>query len=129
VLLALNPFFTAVAFDVHLAETFVPLALGMPLYSAPRSQLLENLPFFVGQLGITHLGIVPSLIEATMGAVQEGGNDRMALRYIASGGEKMSDSVRRSTVYLRICFPNQTTLDFGQVGQSSTSSLGQFLWP
>lgn len=71
----------------------------MPLYSAPRSQLLENLPFFVQQLGITHLGIVPSLIEATMGAVQERGGERMALRYIASGGEKMSDSVGHLNKY------------------------------
>ncbi|KAF9464762.1 peptide synthetase [Collybia nuda] len=82
----------SIAFDVHLAETFVPLVLGMSLHSAPRSQLLENLPFFVQLLGITHLGIVPSLIEATMGAVDEGG-EGMALRYIASGGEKMSDLI------------------------------------
>lgn len=84
----------AIAFDVHLAETIVPIALGMPLLSARRSQLLENLPVYVNQLGITHLGIVPSLIEATLNASQEGseGSD-VALRYIASGGEKMSDSV------------------------------------
>ncbi|RDB21442.1 Nonribosomal peptide synthetase 2 [Hypsizygus marmoreus] len=85
----------SVAFDVHLGESFVPIALGMPLISAPRAQLLENLPFYVTKLGVTHLGIVPSLIEATMGAVQEGENagGGMALRYIASGGEKMSDSI------------------------------------
>ncbi|KAG5645251.1 NRPS protein [Asterophora parasitica] len=84
----------SVAFDVHLAESFTPIVLGMPLLSAPRSQLLENLPFYVKRLGITHLGIVPSLIEATMGAVQEedGGNG-MALRFIGSGGEKMSDAI------------------------------------
>lgn len=90
----------AIAFDVHLAESFVPVALGMPLISAPRSQLLENLPHYVKKLRITHLGIVPSLIEATMGAVQdESGDENMALRYIASGGEKLSDSVGR----LRLC--------------------------
>ncbi|KAF5380902.1 hypothetical protein D9615_004009 [Tricholomella constricta] len=84
----------SVAFDVHLAETFMPIALGMPLLSAPRSQLLENLPFYVKRLGITHLGIVPSLIEATMGAVQdEDGGSNTALRFIASGGEKMSDAI------------------------------------
>ncbi|KAG6845337.1 NRPS [Tephrocybe sp. NHM501043] len=84
----------SVAFDVHLSETFVPIALGMPLLSAPRSQLLENLPFYVKSFGITHLGIVPSLIEATLNAAT--GNDAgtdMVLRYIASGGEKMSDAI------------------------------------
>lgn len=83
---------SAIAFDVHLAETFVPLALGMPLFSAQRSQLLENLPIYVNKLGVTHLGIVPTLIEATLNAAKEVGG-MMALRYIASGGEKMSDSV------------------------------------
>lgn len=54
---------------------------------------------------VTHVGIVPSLIEATMHAVSESvelngddkGSDkkgqRMDLAYIASGGEKMSDAV------------------------------------
>ncbi|KAG6866968.1 NRPS [Blastosporella zonata] len=84
----------SVAFDVHLGETFVPIALGMPLLSAPRSQLLENLPFYVKTLGITHLGIVPSLIEATLGAASnDDGRTDMTLRYIASGGEKMSDAI------------------------------------
>ncbi|KAH0583804.1 hypothetical protein H2248_009404 [Termitomyces sp. 'cryptogamus'] len=83
----------SVAFDVHLGETFVPIALGMPLVSALRSQLLENLPFYVKHLGITHLGIVPSLIEATLGAVSEENEGNMTLRYIASGGEKMSDAI------------------------------------
>ncbi|KAH6918511.1 peptide synthetase [Coprinopsis sp. MPI-PUGE-AT-0042] len=82
----------SIAFDVHLAETIVPMALGMPLLSAPRSQLLENLPEYVKTLGVTHLGIVPSLIEATLNASKDGGGG-MALRYIASGGEKMSDSI------------------------------------
>ncbi|KDR81669.1 hypothetical protein GALMADRAFT_59971 [Galerina marginata CBS 339.88] len=84
----------SIAFDVHLAETFVPIALGMPLLSARRSQLLEHLPSYVNKLGVTHLGIVPSLIEATLNAAQGDieGNE-MALKYIASGGEKMSDSI------------------------------------
>ncbi|TFK76388.1 peptide synthetase [Pluteus cervinus] len=83
----------SIAFDVHLAETWVPVTLGIPLFSAPRSQLLGDLPYYVKSLGITHVGIVPSLIEATMGAVQTDGVNEMALRYIASGGEKMSDSI------------------------------------
>ncbi|KAF9483747.1 peptide synthetase [Pholiota conissans] len=81
----------SIAFDVHLAETIVPVALGMPLLTARRSQLLENLPVYVNKLGVTHLGIVPSLIEATLNASQT--EKDVTLRYIASGGEKMSDSI------------------------------------
>lgn len=63
--------------------------------SAPRGLLLENLPYYISLLGVTHVGIVPSLIDATMGAVQEDESmTGMRLRYIASGGEKISDSVR-----------------------------------
>lgn len=94
--------YTAVAFDVHLAETFVPFALGMALVTGPRAQFLEDLPRWIEEMRVTHIGIVPSLIEATMLAVAESvetaeddGNAEksMALSYIASGGEKMSDSV------------------------------------
>lgn len=86
---------TAVAFDVHLAEIFVPLAIGIPILTAPRSLLLEDLPYYITHLRVSHVGIVPSLIEATMGAVQEdeASGHSTNLRYIASGGEKMSDAV------------------------------------
>lgn len=84
----------AVAFDVHIKEIFVPLSLGMVLLSAPRSILLENLPCYISLLGVTHIGLVPSLIDATMGTVQEDvSTSGTTLRYIASGGEKISDSV------------------------------------
>ncbi|KAI9064453.1 hypothetical protein FKP32DRAFT_1591881 [Trametes sanguinea] len=85
----------SVAFDVHLAEILVPLALGIPILAAPRSLLLEDLPYYVKHLRVSHVGIVPSLIEATMGAVQEDEESGHAtsLRYIASGGEKMSDAI------------------------------------
>ncbi|OBZ75800.1 Nonribosomal peptide synthetase 2 [Grifola frondosa] len=85
----------SVAFDVHLAEIFVPLALGIPILSAPRSLLLEDLPYYIKKLRISHVGIVPSLIEATMGAIQEDedAGHETTLRYIASGGEKMSDAI------------------------------------
>lgn len=72
----------------------------MPLISARRSQLLEDLPIYVNKLGVTHLGIVPSLIEATLNAAQSEDGDEIALRYIASGGEKMSDSVRQLLITL-----------------------------
>ncbi|KAG1756694.1 uncharacterized protein EDB91DRAFT_31035 [Suillus paluster] len=84
----------SVAFDVHIAEILIPLSLGMVLLSAPRSILLENLPYYISLLGVTHVGIVPSLIDATMGTVQE--DEAMGginLRFIASGGEKISDSI------------------------------------
>ncbi|CDO69498.1 hypothetical protein BN946_scf184785.g3 [Trametes cinnabarina] len=85
----------SVAFDVHIAEVLVPLALGIPILSAPRSLLLEDLPYYIKHLRVSHVGIVPSLIEATMGAVQEDEESGHAtsLRYIASGGEKMSDVI------------------------------------
>ena len=73
------------------------MALGMPLFSAPRSELLENLPYYVNALQITHLGIVPSLIEATLNAASDD-DGKTNLRYIASGGEKMSDAVRHMFV-------------------------------
>lgn len=67
----------------------------MLMISAPRGILLENLPYYISLLGITHVGIVPSLIDATMGTIQEdeamGGSK---LRLIGSGGEKISDTVR-----------------------------------
>ncbi|KAH7889359.1 hypothetical protein F5I97DRAFT_1801464 [Phlebopus sp. FC_14] len=84
----------SIAFDVHLAEIFVPLALGMALCCARRSELFENLPQHISRLDITHVGLVPSLIDATMGAAEDndlGGG--IKLRYIASGGEKISDSI------------------------------------
>ncbi|OJT03537.1 Nonribosomal peptide synthetase 2 [Trametes pubescens] len=85
----------SVAFDVHLAEIFVPLAIGIPILTAPRSLLLEDLPYYITHLRVSHVGIVPSLIEATMGAVQEdeASGHSTNLRYIASGGEKMSDAI------------------------------------
>lgn len=84
----------SVAFDVHMAEIFVSLSLGMVMISAPRGILLENLPYYISLLGVTHVGIVPSLIDATMGTVQEDeAVAGMKLRFIASGGEKISDSI------------------------------------
>ena len=82
---------------MHLAETLVPIALGIPLFSAPRSELLEDLPYYVNTLQITHLGIVPSLIEATLNAASDE-DGKTNLRYIASGGEKMSDAASVSII-------------------------------
>lgn len=66
----------------------------MTLVSARRGELLENLPLYISLLGITHIGLVPSLIDATLCAVEgDQKEDEMKLRYIASGGEKISDTV------------------------------------
>lgn len=91
---ASNNFYgVAIAFDVHISEIFVALAIGSTIVSASRNELLEDLPHWLRMLNVTHVGIVPSLIEATMGAVDKIENGGLALRYIASGGEKISDSV------------------------------------
>ncbi|RDX56754.1 peptide synthetase [Lentinus brumalis] len=85
----------SVAFDVHIAEIMIPLAVGIPILAAPRSLLLEDLPYYITHLRVSHVGIVPSLIEATLSAVQEDEDEGHSnpLRYIASGGEKMSDAI------------------------------------
>ncbi|CAL1704680.1 unnamed protein product [Somion occarium] len=85
----------SVAFDVHLSEILAPLTTGFPIVSAPRALLLEDLPFYIKELHISHIGIVPSLIEATMNAVQDDvdSGHLTSLRYLASGGEKMSNAI------------------------------------
>ena len=75
----------------------------MTLVSAPHSQLLEDLLHWLRYLCVTHVGIVPSLIKATVCALEgDGALDSKEhptnLCYIASGSEKMTDSVRRSTL-------------------------------
>lgn len=106
------------AFDVHLAETFVPLALGITLVCAPRTQLLEDLPKWIRTLSITHVGIVPSLIEATMCAVEQSVDEEgeFKLKYIASGGEKMSDSVRFSSLLVLVTFILDLDTDTREMG-------------
>lgn len=89
------------------------IAVGIPILSAPRSLLLEDLPYYITHLQVSHVGIVPSLIEATMGAVQEkeDAGYGTTLRYIASGGEKMSDAVcQRASIYT-ICLMSRQILD------------------
>ena len=79
----------------------MPLSVAITLVSAPHLQLLEDLPHWLRYLCVTHVGIVPSLIKATVCALEGDGaldseEHPTNLRYIASGGEKMTDSVRRS---------------------------------
>lgn len=86
----------AIAFDVHLNEIFTPLALGMTLISARRSELLENLSHYLDSLRITHVGLVPSLIDATMSNAE----NQSSLRFIACGGEKITDSVNIRLLFI-----------------------------
>lgn len=117
-------FCLAIAFDVHLAEAFVPLIYGMAAVTAPRSVLFEDLPSYIVSLGITHVGIVPSLIEATMGVMEDTGDD-MPLRYIASGGEKMSDAVSQIIAFRMVALT--LVEDTGQMGVSSHHQIRQLL--
>ena len=76
----------------------MPLSVAMTLVSAPRSQLLKDLPHWLRYLCVTHVRIVPSLIKATVCALEGDGvldskEHTTNLHYIASGGEKMIDSV------------------------------------
>jgi non-ribosomal peptide synthetase component F len=86
-----NGIFTATAFDVHISEITQSWLLGTRLLSAPTSRfaLLADLQYHLIHLGITHLGMVPSMIEATLTK----NPDELPLKYLVSGGEKISDNV------------------------------------
>lgn len=80
--------FSAIAFDVHISEICQAWCLGIRLVSAPRYEILADLQENLINLGITHAGMVPSMIEATLT-----GPDDLPLKYLVSGGEKISDAV------------------------------------
>ena len=100
----------------------------MPILAAPRSLLLEDLPYYITHLRISHVGIVPSLIEATMGAVQEeeDSGHSSTLRYIASGGEKISDAVRDSPS--RDISQLTVGTDYRQMGIAPKDTSCELLW-
>ncbi|KAG7086753.1 NRPS protein [Marasmius oreades] len=77
----------SIAFDVHISEITQSWRLGIRLVSGQRYELLADLKGVIKGLGITHLGMVPSMIEATLTGEEE------KLKYLVSGGEKMSDSL------------------------------------
>jgi len=76
------------AFDVHISEIVQSWSLGSRLVSAPRFELLTSLRQHVQEMGITHIGMVPSMIEALL--ENAGG---LPIKYLVSGGEKITDSV------------------------------------
>ncbi|KAF8610148.1 hypothetical protein BDV93DRAFT_517326 [Ceratobasidium sp. AG-I] len=80
----------SIAFDVHISEICQAWCLGIRLVSAPRYEILADLQENLINLGITHAGMVPSMIEATLT-----GPDDLPLKYLVSGGEKISDSLLR----------------------------------
>ncbi|KAG9082491.1 Non-ribosomal peptide synthetase, partial [Ceratobasidium sp. UAMH 11750] len=80
----------SIAFDVHISEICQAWCLGIRLVSAPRYEVLADLQENLINLGITHAGMVPSMIEATLT-----GPDDLPLKYLVSGGEKISDSLLR----------------------------------
>ncbi|KDN49336.1 hypothetical protein RSAG8_02038, partial [Rhizoctonia solani AG-8 WAC10335] len=80
----------SIAFDVHISEICQTWCLGIRLVSAPRYEILADLQGNLIDLGITHAGMVPSMIEATLS-----GPDDLPLKYLVSGGEKISDSLLR----------------------------------
>ncbi|KAF9783958.1 hypothetical protein BJ322DRAFT_1067759 [Thelephora terrestris] len=78
----------SVAFDVHISEICQVWCLGIRLVTAPRFEVLADLQNNIIRLGITNLAMVPSMIEATLTAPED-----LPLKYLASGGEKISDAV------------------------------------
>jgi len=50
--------------------------------------MLADLQNNIIRLGITHLGMVPSMIEAALSSPED-----LPLKYMVSGGEKISDTV------------------------------------
>ncbi|KAF9257797.1 hypothetical protein L218DRAFT_85650 [Marasmius fiardii PR-910] len=77
----------SIAFDVHISEITQTWRLGIRLVSGQRYELLADLKGVIKGVGITHLGMVPSMIEATLNGEEE------KIKYLVSGGEKMSDSL------------------------------------
>lgn len=80
----------AVAFDVHISEIVQSWALGTCLVSVgSRLALLASLQELIEQLRITHIGMVPSMIEATLSKRPE----ELPIKYMVSGGEKLTHAV------------------------------------
>lgn len=74
------------AFDVHIGEMFLAWRFGLCAVTGERFSMLDDLPRTFRELGVTHAGIVPSLLDQT-GLVPE---DAPHLVYLGVGGEKMT---------------------------------------
>ncbi|GAW01410.1 peptide synthetase [Lentinula edodes] len=111
----------SIAFDVHISEICQSWCLGIRLVSGPRYEFLANLQENIINIGITHLGMVPSMIEATLSSP-----DDLPLKYLVSGGEKISDGVRcLFDVYSKLTFIDVAS---SQMGYIAEINFGEFLW-
>lgn len=70
--------------------------LGSRLVSAPRFELLTQLRQHIISIGVTHIGMVPSMIEALLESP-----DGLPIKYLVSGGEKITDSVSQILLLYR----------------------------
>ena len=77
------------AFDPHLSQMFVSWRLGLCATTGPRMLLLDDLRRTINTLGITHMGILPSMLDQS-GLLPV---DVPSLAMLSVGGEKMSAHV------------------------------------
>ena len=84
---------------MHISEICQVWCLGIRLVTAPRSEVLSDLQDNIIRLGITNLAMVPGMIEATLTAPED-----LPLKYLASGGEKISDVVSLENVSCAVGF-------------------------
>ena len=85
---------SAEAFDVHLAETFMPLMAGATVVTMPRAALLTDLADAIRAARATHACVVPSLF--TSGGRRIEPADVPTLRALTIGGEKLPPDVVRT---------------------------------
>ncbi len=80
---------STLAFDPFLQQMFFPLCAGGTLWLADRHSLLDPARFWAeaAALGVTHLNLVPSQIEALLRRPPAGGVP--TLRRVVLGGERM----------------------------------------
>lgn len=80
---------STLAFDPFLQQLFFPLCAGGTLWLADRHSLLDPARFWTeaAAVGVTHLNLVPSQIEALLRRPPAGGIP--ALRRVVLGGERM----------------------------------------
>ncbi|PWN26542.1 acetyl-CoA synthetase-like protein [Jaminaea rosea] len=77
------------AFDPHLSQMFLPWRMGYAVVTGERNAILEDLTETVRLLSITHMGILPSLLEHS-GMTPD---KAPSLVGIAVGGEKITQFI------------------------------------
>lgn len=82
---------SAEAFDVHLAEAFMPLKTGATIVTMPRAALLSDLAEAIRAARATHACIVPSLFFTQGRRITPA--DVPTLRALTIGGEKLPPDV------------------------------------